>query len=152
MRRIYCQVLKETLSRHNSRVEGEKWTHWKYARQIAHNGRAGLRIWLFSLVSMAVVAGPKHGWVTSAGAFSPRLWQGLRTRRKWGLKEPRRNSCGRRGRSYEGFPPQPLATSRGLWTPLEGGVATNPCSRRFAPGWREWVGVGIFHLIAIVSI
>jgi hypothetical protein len=65
MRRIYCQVLKETLSRHNSRVEGEKWTHWKYARQIAHNGRVGLRIWLFSLVSMAVAAGPKRGWGTS---------------------------------------------------------------------------------------
>ncbi len=65
MRRIYCQVLKETLSRHNSRVEGEKWTHWKYARQIAHNGRAGLRIWLFSLVSMAGGAGPKYGWATS---------------------------------------------------------------------------------------
>src|SRR5271157_5073821 len=116
MRRIYCQVLKEPIGRHNSRVEGEKrivthfgfvapgfspaqpqnapiyrgatpncattekWTHSKYARQIVHNGRANLRIWFFSLVSMAVEAGPKHGWVTSAGAFSPRLWQGPRTR------------------------------------------------------------------------
>jgi hypothetical protein len=55
----------DAIRRHHSRVEGERWTQWKYARQMAHNGRAGLRLWLFSLVSMAVAAGPKRGWGTS---------------------------------------------------------------------------------------
>src|SRR5271157_2810640 len=62
------------------RVEGQRWTNWKWARQIAHNGRAGLRTWDSSLVSRAVEAAPKHAWVTSEAAFSPGLWQGLRTR------------------------------------------------------------------------
>ena len=38
-----------------------------------------------------------------AGGFSPRLRQGLQTRRKWGLKPPRKNSYGLRARSCERF-------------------------------------------------